>query len=413
MKSGRLTISIALLLVLAAGLAVPVFAAEKVRLTFLAHTATEWNNVLKRHISRFEQQNPGVTVEFMTVPHKDLNTKVLTGFVSGTAPDIIGVYGPWMNQFVASGYLSEAPDWAVKDLKENFVPAAISGATFNGKVYGYPQHFGVWGPIANVNLYKKAGLAFPTTWEELMAIAPKMDKRKADNSFEQVGAMLNTETDGSWNVITWANILSAYGVSIVNEDASAAAFNTPGGKAATKVYAALSHPDFGKKAWDMFTLGRVGTYFHGSWTKATSPKGGWPFEIAALPTLKGDRISSAGYVWYWVVNNKTKGAAREAAWRLIQFMSQDPQYIEIYREINLPPMTYSLAKQIESDKWTSTFFDTLKLMKPYYSLKVPNWEEIDLIIGRNLEWLAAKEITVDQFLKQTENQVNKALKRKT
>ena len=78
-------------------------AAESVTLRFLMHTYKPWNDLLAKQAREFEKLHPNVKIVITTVEHADLNMKLMTSLAAGTAPEILGVYGPWMVDLVENG----------------------------------------------------------------------------------------------------------------------------------------------------------------------------------------------------------------------------------------------------------------------------------------------------------------------
>lgn len=347
--------------------------------------------------------NDNVKIVYSQVPHADLNTKIATSLAAGEAPTVMGVYGPWMPQLLDAEALAPAPDWVKEDLQENFPEVMKDAATFDGEVYGYVQHIGIFMPIVNEALYEAAGATLPTTYDDLVVANQMIDA--PDGSI--FGTTLSSTKDGSWNVINWSSILFAHGAEILNEEATQATFNTDVGLEATQLYQQLTHPEVTDE--DAFVTEQSAMFLNGPWQKSNFEESAPNLPYKAILPLEGPagRVASS-YVWFWVVSAKATPQEQEEAWRFIQWLSAPEQYASIYRNVGLIPITNELPSELEDDVWVQTFNEGLEYSKIYYA-NTPKWEQIDVAIGEELERLVVDEITAEEFLQIAEEKVNDIL----
>lgn len=379
-------------------------AGEPVELSWLSHTYEPWNNALQAQADQYMAENPGVSIVYSQVPHSDLNTKIATSIAAGEPPTIMGVYGPWMPQLLAGGALAPAPDWVLEDLDANFPPVMKESATYDGKVYGYVQHIGIHLPIINTAMYEAAGVEPPNTYEELAAVNAKLDA--PDGSV--FGIDLATSKDGSWNVLHWSAILKAYGGQILNDDGTAAAFNTPEGLEVTNVYRSLTHAELGAHD-SAFIAEQTAMMWNGPWQKSNLEQSNPDLKYKAIQPIEGPAGRAApAYVWFWVVSAAATPEQQEQAWRFLQWISAAEQYEAIYRNVGLIPITNEIPEGLKDDEWVQAFNEGLQYANIYYS-KNAVWEQIDVAIGEELERLVVDEITAEEFLNNAEQRVNEIL----
>lgn len=381
---------------------------KPVHLKFLSHTFKPWNDVLTKQAEEFQKENPNVKIEYTTVEHKDLNTKLMTSLASGTAPHVMGVYGPWMEGLVKNKWIAAAPPYVEEDIKNNTVEVAGQSATYEGKIYGYIQHIGIPTPIINERIYQDAGLQIPTTYEELLAVNEKLDKKDGNDKFSQVGTALAPKKDGSWNVIHWSTILKAYGGNIISEDGKKAAFNTPEGLEATKIYAKLTHANFIENS---FTLEKAAMEWQGPWTKSFYEQNNPKLQFKAIAPLKGpSKQVTTMYAWFWTVNANVPAEEQDWAWKFNMYISNDKNYLDLCKQIGF--ISFRKANLEDSsyvnDPWIKAFGDALQNSEIYYD-KIPNWEKIDVAIGEELERMNVNEQTPEKALSNAEKKVNEIL----
>ena len=112
---------------------------EKTKLTFL-RVGTEpekkeyWENLIKEYISK----HPNIEIEYQEAGYgDDFETKLNTGFASGTAPDIINFTMASMGTRVPLGQYAALDEYVNKwEGKDDFMDNALKLGTINGKIYG-------------------------------------------------------------------------------------------------------------------------------------------------------------------------------------------------------------------------------------------------------------------------------------
>ncbi|GAI43199.1 unnamed protein product, partial [marine sediment metagenome] len=188
----KLTCLVTVVFILCISVGVGVTAQKQITLTWLSHIYKPWNDILTKQAREYEKLYPGVKIIYSTVPHADLNTKILISIAGGTWADMTGVYGPWMKQFYSGGWIAPAPSFVEEDIEENTIRIARTSATYGDKVYGYVQHLGIPTPVINLDLYEKAGVEPPTTYDELLEANKELDKYDEKGRLVQAGTTLST-----------------------------------------------------------------------------------------------------------------------------------------------------------------------------------------------------------------------------
>jgi len=374
----------------------------KIKLTFLSHTYEPWNVKLQEQADAFMKLNPNVEIEYTTVMHEDLYTKLITSAEAGTASDIIGVYGPWMQKLINSGFIAKAPKDVVQDVSENLTRFGKEGVTYDGDVYGYIQHIGILAPIVNPDFFTSLGAPIPKTWTEYGELADKY----ADRDDIAITALAPS---GSHIVLHWATLLKAFGGEMLTSDSKKAAFNTPEGIAATKVYMKLADPQFPENdANSVFILGKAGMVLDGAWAQSFYKTAEIVKDFyTTVPPAEKERWISA-YVWDWVVNANASPEKQRAAWDFIKFISNDENYLDMAKSIGFAPFRKNNIEEMSADTWVKGFTDALEYGFIYYP-RIENWEEIERLIARELERVVAGEISVEEALSNAEAAVNSAL----
>jgi multiple sugar transport system substrate-binding protein len=134
----------------------------------------------------FMAEHPDIRVEIMSEPWGDYFTKMQTLWASGDAsqiPDVLFL-SPII-QYAANGVLEnldpyiEASGYDLND----FWPALLEYATYEGSVYGFPRDISVEVLYYNKDIFDAAGLTYPDdtwTWDDLTAAAEALTVREGN-----------------------------------------------------------------------------------------------------------------------------------------------------------------------------------------------------------------------------------------
>lgn len=114
----------------------------------------------------------GKPVKVLGVPFEGLKNKVLVATPAGQGPDVIVGPQDWLGVFSAAGLLEPLPESLVAPLKQEVLPVALDGVTYDGKVYAYPILLDGLALLRNPELAPRS----PKTIEELRDYAVDLQK---------------------------------------------------------------------------------------------------------------------------------------------------------------------------------------------------------------------------------------------
>lgn len=298
--------------------------APKVKLTIATHWGAGFQEHLQPYLDEYQKANPNVTIDYQAVPFDEYFKKVQVSHSSGDAPDIYHVYSLWGVQLARSKVIAEAPPEVAKDVKQNFVPAAVNGATIDGKLYGYPTELNNYMLVYNKRLLKEAGYDNPPkTWDEMYEMAKKMTKVK-DGKIEQAGVLFMKGWDSAV-VHPFMTLLLSNGGQFLSPDNKKALFNSPEGIAALEFQVRFFREKLADPALDVFQAfpaGKVGMVIMAPFFKSTLQKGmGENYKdvgVAPIPAPAGKEWKTTGYTWFWTVDSNSKNKAE--AWKFLQWL---------------------------------------------------------------------------------------------
>lgn len=265
-------------------------------------------DLLKEAAAAFEAET-GVKVNLESWAYSDAYSKILTLAEGDDMPDAMYGFSSWTVEFKEAGYIAPVEDYISKDLYNDFSEAARQVCTVDGKMWTLPSYMSVRSLVINENAFKEAGVAEPTTWEEMLAAAPKLMDGVTPYAYSMVAGHTKNTAD------CFLPILWAYGADLLNEDYTKAAFNTPEGVAALQMYCDLAKyavPDYGEatinETQSNFTTQNAAAYIHNgqgiaalkdagedySWCKIVAPLAGPGGEAHALGVMDIDLMFKTG-----------------------------------------------------------------------------------------------------------------------
>ncbi len=141
---------------------------EKVEVTMIAaeyggETAAWWADF----VAKFNAANPNINLVVDVVSWNDIYTVVNTRVANGEAPDLLNI--DVFADFQADGLLLPAEDWCSPETYAKFFPSFLAESVVDDVVWAVPDLASARALYYNADILEAAGVAVPTTWEELKA----------------------------------------------------------------------------------------------------------------------------------------------------------------------------------------------------------------------------------------------------
>lgn len=131
--------------------------------------------IMEGLVSKFNQEQSKIHVEFTSLQWTPLFTKFLTEMKGGSPPDVLAMHPFELGQFVEMGVLDSAAIKSVGMQQAKYSDFAWGGTYYNNEQYGVPLDVHMHGLYYNKELLEKAEVsAAPATGEELIAVAQKL-----------------------------------------------------------------------------------------------------------------------------------------------------------------------------------------------------------------------------------------------
>jgi len=145
-------------------------AAEKVEVNMIAaqygnETADWWADF----VAKFNAANENINLVVDVVSWNDIYTVVNTRIANGQAPDLLNI--DVFADYQADGLLLPAEDWCSAETYAKFFPSFLAESVVDDVVWAVPDLASARALYYNADILEAAGVAVPTTWEELKAAA--------------------------------------------------------------------------------------------------------------------------------------------------------------------------------------------------------------------------------------------------
>ncbi len=197
MTRGRLRVSVlVVLLLLLPGASTPARAQKpKLRVWLLRTYVPDANKALETSIAEWgRQKNVDTAIEYFTFD--DIETKYVAAIETNSLPDVGQLQTISPARYHGMGRLMDVTD-VVNDLVRANGPmldSALPATRFGGKFYAVPFNYITDVLFVRADLFKKAGVPYPTTWEEVREAARRI-KAKGVMAYP-LGQSWNRSADG-------------------------------------------------------------------------------------------------------------------------------------------------------------------------------------------------------------------------
>ncbi|HOZ03732.1 MAG TPA: extracellular solute-binding protein, partial [Candidatus Woesebacteria bacterium] len=277
-------------------------------------------------IKTFEEQNPGIKIQYVKQSHKDYRERLQTALRSGSGPDLFRFHASWTPMFVQDLSPMPASVFSPADFKSAFYPVAAAQLQNNNQIMGIPLMYDGLVLYYNTDVFAAAGEKPPATWAELRVLAGKLTLKEG-TEIKRAGAALGNAT----NVEHFADIIALL---MVQNGADLNFPNTAEGRDALLFYTNFVTKD---KVWNelmpsstlAFARGDVAMMLAPSWRAheiaALNPD--LKFAAAPLPQLSNSRIAWASY---WAEGVSEKSTYKDQAWKLLAYLSSEAGLQKMY-----------------------------------------------------------------------------------
>ena len=373
---------------------------------------------------QYNKANPGVKVEVETGgATSELQRQYLSTVLNakGSAIDLflIDIVNP--AQYASKGWIEPLDKYVggAAVLKNDYLPVYQQANVIGGKLYAMPSQGDAMFMYYRKDLLTKHGVAEPKTWEELAAAAKKITAAEGNANLQGLS-------------IQGAPIEGAVCTFLLPYWGQGKQFNDAGGKLTLDKAAAVK----GLKSWlDMVDQGVIKKNV----AEVTTPitvnefKAGqavfainWGFAydrfkddadstvkgkvgVMPLPAMTGGKSATCMGGWQWAMN--AYGKNKDAAGKLIQFLSSKQASAFIAREGSILPVYQSVYSDAEVNKVVPWFKDALPVVLAAQSRPmVEDYGQVSDIIRTTTSAILARTKTPEAGVDEIASRVSRLMR---
>ncbi|TLS49530.1 sugar ABC transporter substrate-binding protein [Paenibacillus antri] len=276
---------------------------------------------------RYEAEFPDIDikVEYISSDIYFSGTRLLAPFASGHGPDVFFVSSATIRRFADASLLYPLTGRLAPDVRADFDPAALLSASLDGELLAIPFETELLGLYYNKNMFAKAGLAPPRTWEETKAAAEALTTKGTSG--------LTIETFGNvYQNFSWLPFLWQTGADVLSGDGRSSGFDEDG---ALRTYSYFSdlrsrgllnmNPSRPTTDIAIIANGETAMQVSGSWNVRLleTEYADAPIGVVPLPYPEGGARTTIAGGWK-IAANRAGAHADEAAKFILWAFAGDP-----------------------------------------------------------------------------------------
>ena len=286
---------------------------------------------------QFMAENSDINIEILAEPWSDYFTKMQALWAGGDAALIPDVLFLWPTpQYAAEGVLENLQPYIERDAYDldDYWPALLESATYNGSVYGFPRDIGLEVLYYNKDVFDEAGVAYPDatwTWDDLRAAASQLKQADDSGRVGRYGLGMEGGKYMLWVLQNGGHLLDDY------RNPSACVLNEPAGVEGLAFFAALmdgndamTSSNLSQAGGDaaVFQAGQVAMIIQNASRVSAFNAAGMNYDVAVVPIPEGGRraASAGGAAWTMSAGSDNK----EAAWRFLSWLQSTDGGQRIY-----------------------------------------------------------------------------------
>lgn len=345
----------------------------------------EEESVMAGVISKFEEKNPGVKINYQKQNKENYRTRLEARLEKGQeAPDIFRFHSSWLPMI--NTRLENVPATVSRNLKmdEDFFDCYKTDLKIDGNYKGVPLMYDGLVLFYNKDLLDASGKQIPKTWWGLSNTAAELTVRDSTGNITVAGVAMGT----TGNVDHWQDIVGLMmkqnGVKLNQLDAT----NIKKIKDVIDFYRFFGQ----KQKWDVwsdklpsstqaFAMGKAVFYFGPSWKifeiNYLNPNLNWgTAKVPQLPTIEGlepemvesrevdAKLTDINWASYWVEGVWAESQNKEYAWKFLEFLASEEGLSDFYlaasqvRQFGEIYPRKSMASKLTDNKKLATFVET-------------------------------------------------------
>ena len=344
-------------------------AAAVTSLRVLDYYANEPDNTVVQKTVEACGSQLGVTIQREAVPGDKLIAKVLQQSSSKTLPDVLMLDNPDLQEIAASGALAPLDEFGLK--ADGYQQGVVDASTYQGRLYGLQPVTNTIALIYNKDVLAQAGVAVPTTWDELKAASKKLT---SGDRYGVAFSAVNT-FEGTWQFLPfmWSNGGEEKDIATQQTaDALQLWVDLVKDGSASKSVVTWSQADVN----DQFKAGKAAMMVNGPWQFPVLDKvAGLNYDVVPVPVPQAGMTSVAPLGGEtWTVPNTGDKARQAAAAKVVACLNSDANQLALASaRQTVPTKTSLLGEFVAQNPKMKGFTDAVQTARSRTGTLGPEW----------------------------------------
>jgi len=336
--------------------------------------------VVRQLMPEFERRHPGVAVRVQQIPWSAAHEKLLTAFVGGALPDVYQLGSTWIPEFAALG-AAAGLDARLTGSSDDYFAGVLDANRIGAATYGRPWYVDTRLLFYRSDLLQQAGFTPPLS--DWLTWLGALEAVKAGAGPDHYAILLPVS---EWQPLV---ILALQrGAALLRDGDRYGDFESPEFRNAFKFYLNLFRRGFAPaeaegliaNVYQDFADGFFAFYITGPWNIGEfvtrlppDMNGRWGTMPMPAPAPDAPGISIAGGTSLAL---SPRARDPEAAWQLIEYLSQAQTQVDFYKlSGDLPARRSSWQDPALADnEYAAAFWTQLQYLQAVP--KIPEWERI-------------------------------------
>ncbi|MEU2944072.1 sugar ABC transporter substrate-binding protein [Nocardiopsis alba] len=402
------------------------------RLTVAIVSNPQMQDAISLH-DRFREDNPGIEVDFVSLPENEARAKITTSVATGGGEfDAVMISNYETRQWAEYGWLENLQpfiDASDGYDHEDFIPSLREDLSHEGDMYSVP-FYGESSFVAyREDLFEEAGVEMPEnpTWDEIAALAAELD------GVEPGVAGICMRGLAGWGEVLspFNSMLNTFGGRWYDEDWNAE-LDSPEFHEAASFYVDLvrehgqpgaANSGFGD-CLNRYAQGRAAMFYDSTSMVSTieDENAGTVAGLNGYAPAPVSETDYGGWLYAWTLGIPSTSEHKEEAWAFLEWMT-DQEYVrtvaEEYGWQRVPPgnrlSTFEVPEYQEvAGAYAGPMLDGIEKADPQNPgtrpvpyegigfLAIPEFQDLGTRVSQQLSAAVAGRITVEQALEQSQ-----------
>ena len=369
--------------------------------------------VVAQMLPEFERRT-GIRVDVQQIPWSAAHEKLLTAYVGDATPDVAQMGNTWIPEFKAVGSLEPLDPFLMRSTirQSDYFPGIWATNVVDNTVYGVPWYVDTRVMFYRTDLVPKP----PRTWTEWVAEMQHVKDLRPNN----YAILLPTNEYEQVEILAIGN-----GATLLNPSGTEGAFHDPHFVQALQFYVDMFRRGYAPvlsntqvaNVYQGFAQGDFAMYITGPWNvgefrKRLPPTMNGRWMTTPMPAPRADLYpgtSMAGGASLIIFRDSKK---KDAAWKLIEFLSEPAQQIRFYELTQDLPAHRDAWKvpAVANDPPLAAFRVQLEHVAPLP--RVPEYEQIATDVAEDQEAVVRGRMTIEQMVADLDAKANRTLEKR-